>query len=105
MVVIFHGGPGRLVNDGMFLHNGGALRTSDRAYLNLHRPGVARALLDEALERVHDFATAQTIEIDGWELIDGALGRLSPPGQPATQENRNVLVDKGPGMDAAFFGC
>ncbi|MET7331804.1 hypothetical protein, partial [Nonomuraea sp. NPDC005650] len=54
LVIVFHGGPGRLVNDGMFLHNGGVLRTSDRAYLNLHRPGVARALLDEALERGHN---------------------------------------------------
>ncbi|GAA0917665.1 hypothetical protein [Nonomuraea longicatena] len=63
---------------------GGVLRTGDRAYLNLHRPGVARALLDEALERGHDFATAESIEIDGWELVDGALGRLRPVAEPST---------------------
>lgn len=89
LVIVFYGGPGRLVNDGMF-HDGGVLRTSDRAYLNLHRPGVARALLDEALERGHDFTTAETIEIDGWELVDGALGRLRSPGQPAPQNDQNL---------------
>lgn len=87
LVIVFRKGPGRLVNDGMF-HDGGVLRTSDRAYLNLHRPGVARALLDEALERGHDFAPAETIEIDGWELIDGALRRLRPPDQPAPQDGQ-----------------
>ncbi|MFB4285552.1 MULTISPECIES: hypothetical protein [unclassified Nonomuraea] len=89
MVIVFHGGPGRLVKDGMF-HDGGVLRTSDSAYLNLHRPGVVRALLDEALERGHDFATAKPIEIDGWELVDGVLGRLRPPDQPAPQGDQNL---------------
>ncbi|GAA1641118.1 hypothetical protein GCM10009733_042700 [Nonomuraea maheshkhaliensis] len=87
LVIVFREGPGRLVNDGMF-HDGGVLRTSDHAYLNLHRPGVVRALLDEALERGHDFTTAETTEIDGWELIDGALGRLCPPTARADSEVR-----------------
>ncbi|XRQ13827.1 hypothetical protein ACN3XK_23960 [Actinomadura welshii] len=80
LVIVFRSGPGRLVADG-WLHDGAVWRTSDDVYLNLHRPGVVRALLDEALARGHDFATAGTVEIAGWELIDGALQRLHPPEQ------------------------
>ena len=70
LVIVFRAGPGRLVADGL-LHDGGVVRSDDDAYLNLHRPGVARALLDEALDRGHGFE-AGTVEIDGWDLLDGA---------------------------------
>src|SRR5690606_31195181 len=40
--------------------------------------GVVRALLDEALERGHDFTAPGTVEVDGWGLFDGVLGRLHP---------------------------
>ncbi|MBT2210490.1 hypothetical protein [Actinomadura sp. NEAU-AAG7] len=85
LFIVFHEGPGRIVNDGMF-HDGGVLRTSDRAYLNLHRPGVVRALLDAALADGHDFASAGTAEINGWDLIDGALERLPPSDRPARRD-------------------
>ncbi|WP_242903063.1 hypothetical protein [Actinomadura terrae] len=88
LVIVFREGPGRLVNDGMF-HDGGVLRTSDRAYLNLHRPGVVRALLDQAQDRGHDFATAGTVEINGWDLLDAAVDRLQPPAQPGPQDVQN----------------
>jgi hypothetical protein len=47
---------------------------------------------DEVLERGHDYATAETIKIDGWELVDGALGRLCSPGQPAQQNDRKPVT-------------
>ncbi|GLZ13045.1 hypothetical protein Acsp04_32800 [Actinomadura sp. NBRC 104425] len=73
--IVFRAGPGRLVADGL-LHNGAVVRADDDAYLNLHRPGVVRALLDEALHRGHGFDTGRA-EIDGWDLLDGALERLA----------------------------
>lgn len=42
--------------------------------LNLHRPGVARALLDEAIARGWD--TISPMEIDGWEIFDAVQARL-----------------------------
>ena len=77
LVIVFHRGPGRLVSDG-WLHAGAVMRASDHAYLNLHRPKVVRALLDEALERGHDFTAPGSVEVDGWGLFDGVLGRLHP---------------------------
>ncbi|MEU6037181.1 hypothetical protein ABZ801_17420 [Actinomadura sp. NPDC047616] len=76
--IVFRAGPGRLVADGL-LHDGGVVRRDDDAYLNLHRPGVVRALLDEASHRGHGF-DAGPVEIDGWELLDGALQRLAAVG-------------------------
>lgn len=80
LMVVFHQGPGRLVADG-YLHDGAVLRAADDVYLNLHRPAVARALLDEAVARGWDRASA--LELDGWELLDGVVARLADAGAAA----------------------
>ncbi|MDI1463230.1 hypothetical protein QEZ54_19805 [Catellatospora sp. KI3] len=64
--VVFAGGPGRLVSDGM-LHAGAVVRGDD--YVNLNRPGVVRALLDEALSRGWQPDAPGRAEFDGWLLI------------------------------------
>ncbi|WP_211240935.1 hypothetical protein [Hamadaea tsunoensis] len=65
--VVFASGPGRLVSNGI-LHTGAAVRGDD--YLNLNRPGVVRALLDEALGRGWQPSAPGRAELDGWTLID-----------------------------------
>jgi hypothetical protein len=94
--IVFRAGPGRLVGDGAYLHRRAVLRTGSvpggeshpggetrsggearpggetdpggEAYLNLNRPGVARALLDEALAA--GWEPGEEREFDGWEMID-----------------------------------
>ncbi|GAA3738745.1 hypothetical protein HDA32_005261 [Spinactinospora alkalitolerans] len=71
--VAFRAGPGRLVGDGTAMHSGGVVRAGDGAYLNLHRPGTVRAVIDVpgALGRDLDRAA----EVDGWSLFDAVLRR------------------------------
>ncbi|WP_042421728.1 hypothetical protein [Streptacidiphilus anmyonensis] len=64
--VVFRQAPGRLVPDG-FLHSGTVGTTAGR-WLNLHEPGAARALLDEASAR--GWAPGSTAVVDGWRLFD-----------------------------------
>ncbi|WP_212843641.1 hypothetical protein [Catellatospora sp. IY07-71] len=71
--VVFASGPGRLVSDGI-LHAGAVIRGDE--YLNLNRPGVVRALLDEALSRGWQAGAPGRAEFDGWALIDAVLDRL-----------------------------
>ncbi|WP_410364031.1 hypothetical protein [Streptomyces sp. 5K101] len=40
--------------------------------LNLHEPGAVRALLDVALARGWEPAERQTVEVDGWLLLEAA---------------------------------
>ncbi|MET9214571.1 MULTISPECIES: hypothetical protein [unclassified Nocardia] len=68
--IVFADGPNRLVA-GTYLHSGGVLRLDDNAYLNLHRPGVVRTLIDLALTGGAD--VGRTTELDGWQLFDQAL--------------------------------
>ncbi|MGW6449014.1 hypothetical protein [Lentzea sp. NPDC055074] len=68
LVIVFRAGDGRLVADG-FMH-AGEVRRGGRS-LNLNRPGVIRALLDEAGWRVAD--------LDGWDLFDAVAARSGPP--------------------------
>jgi hypothetical protein len=65
--IFFREGPGHVVGGG-YLHSGGVVRGSDDTYLNLNRPAVAGALLDEALSR--GWNPAEDAELDGWELVD-----------------------------------
>ncbi|MFD4644136.1 hypothetical protein ACFWN2_42980 [Lentzea sp. NPDC058436] len=65
LVVVFQAGGGHLVADG-FMH-AGQVRHSDGRSLNLNRPGVIRALLDEASARGWQ---AEARQLDGWELFD-----------------------------------
>lgn len=56
------------------LHTGAVMRGDD--YLNLNRPGVVRALLDEALSRGWRASAPGRGEFDGWVMIDAVLNRL-----------------------------
>jgi|SRR5690606_760403 len=95
LLIAFPGGPGRLVGDGMnpngvvirwmfedepFLSQGVVARAERPEVLNLHRPGVVRALLEEALARGWDGVARA--ELDGWALFDGAYAR-SRAAEPA----------------------
>ncbi|SCL55812.1 hypothetical protein GA0070606_2502 [Micromonospora citrea] len=71
--ILFMGGPGRAVPDG-YLPSGG-VATGD-GHLNLHRPGVVRALLDEALARGWRPTDPGHPEWDGWDLFDAAVARV-----------------------------
>ncbi|WP_433379753.1 hypothetical protein [Dactylosporangium sp. CA-152071] len=71
--VVFKTGTGRLVPDGV-LHSGGVVRGED--YLNLHRPGVVRALLDEALDRGWRPADATHVRYDGWGMVSAVAAKL-----------------------------
>jgi hypothetical protein len=80
LFIAFTGGPGRAVGDGIN-PNGIVIRwmldndpqAEPPAVLNLHRPGVVRALLEEALARGWDGVARA--ELDGWTLFDAAHAR------------------------------
>ncbi|WP_433331049.1 hypothetical protein [Spirillospora sp. CA-294931] len=74
--VTFAASPGHLVGDHL-LHRGGVVRARDDVYLNLHRPAVVRALLDEAIAQGWD--TRSPLDLDGWSLMDAVLTRLNHP--------------------------
>lgn len=90
LTITFVGRPGHGVGDGVN-PSGMVIRWMDDAYessiphgviarpngvLNLHRPGVARAMLDESIARGWD--TVSALEFDGWELFDAVRVRLGP---------------------------
>ena len=64
--IVFRAGPDRFVADG-YLVPSGAVGTEERR-LNLHEPGTARALLDEALARGWQPDSPVAHQIDGWTL-------------------------------------
>ncbi|PZG03659.1 hypothetical protein [Nonomuraea aridisoli] len=83
LTVVFAEGPGPLsgrasAGAGCILHTGGVLRSADGAYLNLNRPAVARALLDEALSDDRG-CPAGDLELDGWPLMGAVLSRVPGP--------------------------
>lgn len=51
--VAFPAGVGLRVHDGAGMRSGGVLRSGVGAFLNLHRPGTVRSLLEEALAAGH----------------------------------------------------
>ena len=95
LFIAFTGGPGRAVGDGRnlsgieirwmedngpFLPHGVVSRAEPPAVLNLHRPGVVRAVLEEALARGWDGIARA--ELDGWTLFDATHARCGE-GDPA----------------------
>jgi hypothetical protein len=80
--VVFAEGPGRLVSGGFHMHEGAVARGDD--YLNLNRPGVVRALLDEALSRGWRPEDPRRAEFDGWAMFDAVLARM--PADPGARE-------------------
>lgn len=73
--LVFRGGEGRFVPDG-FLPSG-AVAVGGGAALNLHEPGVVRALVDEAGRR--GLLTGPA-ELDGWELFPEVAARRAADG-------------------------
>ncbi|WP_021593666.1 hypothetical protein [Actinomadura welshii] len=90
VTVVFRAGPGRIVPDGgPYTHSGGVARAEDETLLNLHRPGVIRALLDVVLAHGEGFDSS--VEIDGWTLMD---------------EVRQITLPRGAGQErSAAPGC
>lgn len=72
--IAFEEGSGRLVPDGYLMHSG-AVGTAEGGFLNLHEPGTARALLDEALTKGWCPDDPVTAELDGWALFDAVVAR------------------------------
>lgn len=71
--IAFRQGPGKGVSGGYPMHSG-AVATDERL-LNLHEPGTARALLDEALAQGWDPHDSSAHEMDGWTLFDAVATR------------------------------
>jgi hypothetical protein len=76
--VVFRDGEDRLVPYGMV--PGGAVTRGDGRALNLHEPGTARALLDEALSGGWRPDVPEPVEFDGWVLFDAVYARRGRPG-------------------------
>ncbi|WP_042439907.1 hypothetical protein [Streptacidiphilus albus] len=76
LVVAFPAGPGRLVPDGFL--PGGTVGLLGGEPVNLHRPGVVRALVDAALARGWDPGSRAVLELDGWGLLP-TTGRPDGP--------------------------
>ncbi|MEV5537229.1 hypothetical protein AB0L13_10240 [Saccharopolyspora shandongensis] len=74
--IVFEGGAGRLVPDGL-LHSGGV--GTGGSWLNLHEPGTVRALLDEALANGWDPDDPSIKQIDGWLIFDAVSARRNAP--------------------------
>ncbi|NUL04336.1 hypothetical protein HRW07_14085 [Streptomyces lunaelactis] len=66
--IVFRQLPGRIISGGYW--HSGAVGDTGQNSLNLHEPGAARRLLDEARERGLLPAAAGTTEVDGWPLFD-----------------------------------
>ncbi|MEV6107286.1 hypothetical protein AB0M28_21630 [Streptomyces sp. NPDC051940] len=75
VTLVFTSGEDYGVQDG-WLHDGAVMRYADGAYLNLHRPGTARAFLDAVLAQGLGFD--EHTETEGWPWLDAALSRLTP---------------------------
>ena len=90
LTIVFVGGPDHGVGDGRN-PSGLVIRWLDdwdegsvppgvvarpSGVLNLHRPGVARAMLDGAIARGWD--TTSALELDGWDLFEPVRARLGP---------------------------
>ena len=72
--VVFREGPGGLAPAGYPEFSGG-VTTRDGPLLNLHEPGTARAVIDEATERGWDPDDPPVREVDGWTLFDAVAAR------------------------------
>lgn len=76
--IVFADGPGRYVPGGAPFGSGdvGFTRGAD---LNLHEPGVVRALLDAALAGGWQPAGRRPVEVDGWLLLEAAAAARARP--------------------------
>ncbi|MFH8491183.1 hypothetical protein [Streptomyces longisporoflavus] len=81
--IAFADGPGRYVPGGAPFGSGdvGFTRGAD---LNLHEPGAVRALLDVALARGWRPEKRQTVEVDGWLLLEAAAAARTAAQGPMT---------------------
>lgn len=84
MRIVFEAGEGRYVADGYWFS--GCVTDGHGNLLNLHEPGVVRALVDEATRRGLLWGAG---EVDGWELFPAVVVRCAatatpgvPPGCP-----------------------
>ncbi|BCJ47484.1 hypothetical protein GCM10010168_18420 [Actinoplanes ianthinogenes] len=75
--VVFRAGDGRIIPDGVL--ESGAVMWGDGRALNLHEPGTARALLDEALANGWRPDDPSPVELDGWTLFDPVFARRCRP--------------------------
>ncbi|MFI2640075.1 hypothetical protein [Streptomyces sp. NPDC018610] len=74
-LVVFRAGPGRVV-EGAYWHSG-LVGDEHGNTVNLHRPGVVRAFVDELRERAWPGA-----ELDGWELLPAVAVRCAAAATP-----------------------
>ena len=71
--IVFRSGPNHAVGDGCY---SGQVGVVNGVWLNLHMPGVVRALLDEAIEGGWNTREPTLLRLDGWGLIDAVAGKL-----------------------------
>ena len=71
---VFRSGPGHAVGDGCY---SGQVGIVNGVWLNLHMPGVVRALLDQAIERGWHPAAPTLLTINGWTFADAIASRLA----------------------------
>lgn len=70
LCIVFAEGPGRYV--GGFPMGSGDVGYVRGGSLNLHEPGAVRALLDAASARGWQPGEPQSVEVDGWPLLEAA---------------------------------
>lgn len=74
-MISFPGGPGRQVFDGY--GRAGIVGSKENGWLNLHEPGTARALLEEALASGWQPDDPAVTAIDGWQFFGTVAARRS----------------------------
>ncbi|MEU0880168.1 hypothetical protein ABZ345_16330 [Lentzea sp. NPDC005914] len=57
-------------------YDNGTAKHADGRHLNLHLPGVARALMDEVISRGWQPDSTGHVEMDGWDLFDAVTFRI-----------------------------
>ncbi|MEV0282367.1 hypothetical protein AB0I22_39250 [Streptomyces sp. NPDC050610] len=72
--IVFAEGPGHYIPGG-FLSGSGDVGDVRSGCVNLHEPGVVRALLDAASARGWQPAKRWVAEVDGWPLLEAATAR------------------------------
>ncbi|MCX5096674.1 hypothetical protein OOK36_49795 [Streptomyces sp. NBC_00365] len=78
LCIVFAEGPGRYV--GGFPMGSGDVGYVRGGSLNLHEPGAVRALLDAASARGWQPGAPQSVEVDGWPLLEAAAAQAGDAG-------------------------
>ncbi len=81
LLVVFSSGGGHLAADGHPMH-AGLIQHADGRQLNLNQPGVARAVLDEALALGWQPGAPGPARLDGWSLFDAVAQRRAEAASP-----------------------